>query len=178
MDPTLSHFALFDLPETFALDMGRLERARLAVQAQVHPDRHAAGTDRDRRLAMQWAAQANTAYRVLKNPSSRAAYLCERRGAPVDAENNTAMPADFLLQQMQWREALDDIRTGRDRNALQALVGEVRAQRDRRLEAIGEALDVHDAPQTAAGHVRALMFLDRFLDELHQADEAMSDASA
>ena len=177
MDLTQSHFALFGLPETFALDLDRLERARLAVQAQVHPDRHAAGTDRDRRLAMQWAAQANAAYRILKNPLSRAAYLCERRGVPVDAENNTAMPTDFLMQQMQWREALDDIRTRRDRETLKSLLAEVRGQRQQRIDAIGQALDADDAPAAAAGQVRALMFLERFLDELRQADETMSAAS-
>lgn len=178
MDFSQSHFALFGLPETFALDIARLERARLAVQAQVHPDRHAAGTDRDRRLAMQWAAQANAAYRTLKNPLSRAAYLCERRGVPVEAENNTAMPADFLMQQMSWRESLDDIRTGHDRIALQALLGEVQAQRQTRFDAVGAALDVDNAPAAAASQVRALMFLERFLDELRQTDEAMSAPSA
>ncbi len=70
---------------------------------------------------MQWATQANEAYRTLKSPLKRAAYLCERAGVPIDAESNTSMPAEFLMQQLQWREALDDARAERDDAALQAL---------------------------------------------------------
>ena len=173
MDLSQSHFALFGLPETFALDLAQLERARLAIQAQVHPDRFAAGTDRDKRLAMQWAAQANAAYLVLKNPVQRAAYLCERRAAPVQAENNTAMPADFLMQQMQWRETLDVLRDAQDAAGLQALRAEIQAQRTLRIAAIAQALDVDNAPQVAAGQVRALLFIDRLTEELRRAADAL-----
>ena len=172
MDSSPSHFALFGLPETFALDLARLERARLAVQSQVHPDRFAAGTDRDKRLAMQWAAQANTAYLTLKSPVQRAVYLCERRGVPIQAENNTAMPTDFLMQQMQWREALDDLRSAPNPAALEALQTEVQAQRAQRLAAIEQALDTDNAPEQAAEQVRALLFLDRFADELRRAKDS------
>ncbi|MGC8507846.1 MAG: Fe-S protein assembly co-chaperone HscB [Thiomonas sp.] len=172
-----SHFDLFGLPEKFALDLAQLERARLAVQSQIHPDRFAAGTDRDKRLAMQWAAQANAAYLVLKNPVQRAAYLCERRGVPVQAENNTAMPADFLMQQMQWREALDDLRDAGDAAGLQALHAQVQAQRTQRLAAITQALDVDNAPQIAAEQVRALLFLDRFTEELRRAADTLPQRS-
>ncbi|MGC9184420.1 MAG: Fe-S protein assembly co-chaperone HscB [Thiomonas sp.] len=172
-----SHFDLFGLPEKFALDLAQLERARLAVQTQIHPDRFAAGTDRDKRLAMQWAAQANAAYLVLKNPVQRAAYLCERRGVPVQAENNTAMPADFLMQQMQWREALEDLRDAADAAGLQALHAQVQAQRTQRMAAITQALDVDNAPQIAAEQVRALLFLDRFTEELRRAADALPQRS-
>lgn len=178
MDLSQSYFALFGLPETFALDLAQLERARLAVQAQIHPDRFAAGTDRDKRLAMQWAAQANAAYLALKNPVQRAAYLCERRGAPVQAENNNAMPADFLMQQMQWRESLDALRDAADAAGMQALGDEVQAQRAQRIAAIAQALDVDNAPRVAADQVRALLFLDRFTDELRRAAEALPQSAA
>ncbi|MEW6559760.1 MAG: Fe-S protein assembly co-chaperone HscB [Pseudomonadota bacterium] len=171
MDLDQSYFALFGLPETFALDLVQLERARLAVQSQVHPDRFAAGSDRDRRLAMQWAAQANAAYLTLKNPVQRATYLCERRGVPIQAENNTAMPADFLMQQMAWREALDELRDAADGAGLKTLETEVLTQRAERLEAVRQALDEHNAPQQAAEQVRALLFLDRFVEELRRASE-------
>ena len=173
MDVSQSYFALFGLPETFALDLAQLERARLAVQSQVHPDRYAAGSERDRRLAMQWAAQANAAYLTLKNPVQRATYLCERRGAPVQADSNTAMPAAFLQQQMEWREALDDLREAPDAAGLHALQNAVQAQRAERLARIAQALDVDQAPQTAAEQVRALLFLDRFAEELRRVDEAL-----
>ncbi len=106
------HFQLFDLPPRFALDMAALDSAYRSVQGQVHPDRFAAGTAAENRVAMQWATQANEAYRTLKSPLKRAAYLCERAGVPIDAESNTTMPTEFLMQQLQWREALDDARGG------------------------------------------------------------------
>ncbi|WP_079419299.1 Fe-S protein assembly co-chaperone HscB [Thiomonas intermedia] len=174
MDFTQSYFALFGLPETYGLDPVQLERARLAVQSQVHPDRFAAGTDRDKRLAMQWAAQANAAYLTLKNPVQRATYLCERRGVPIQAESNTAMPADFLMQQMAWREALDDLRDAADVAGLQALQAEVLAQRAERLGVVRQALDEENAPNRAAEQVRALLFLDRFAEELRRTAERLA----
>ena len=173
MDLPQSHFTLFGLPEAFTVDLPQLERARLAVQSQIHPDRFACGSDRDKRLAMQWAVQANAAYLVLKNPVLRAAYLCERRGAPVQAENNTAMPADFLMQQMEWRESLDALRDAADAAGLQALRADVQAQRAQCIAAIAQALDVDNTPQVAAEQVRALLFLDRFTDELRRVADAM-----
>ena len=74
----------------------------------MHPDRFAGEGAAAQRIAMQWAVRVNEAYQRLKDPLKRAAYLCELRGAPIEAESNTAMPAAFLMQQMAWREALDE----------------------------------------------------------------------
>lgn len=177
MDLAQSYFALFGLPETFSLDAAQLERARLAVQSQVHPDRFASGSDRDKRLAMQMAAQANAAYLTLKNPVQRASYLCERRGVAVQAENNTAMPTEFLMQQMQWREALDELRETADASGLETLRAEVQAQLAQRIEAIRQALDEQNAPQAAAEQVRALLFLDRFVEELRRTADSLPQPS-
>jgi molecular chaperone HscB len=164
-DPRHDHFALFDLPARFALDEASLEQAYHRVQSQVHPDRFAAAGAAERRVAMQWAARANEAFRTLRSPLTRAAYLCERHGQPIDAESNTAMPADFLMQQMQWREELDEARCG-DADAARALAREVEARRDEVLARIAAALDQqHDYAAAAAG-VRELHFIDRFRAEL------------
>ncbi len=164
-DPRHDHFALFDLPPRFAIDEASLEQAYRRVQGQVHPDRFAAAGAAERRVAMQWAARANEAFRTLRSPLARAAYLCERHGQPIEAESNTAMPAAFLMQQMQWREALDEVRGGDGAGAL-ALAREVEARRDEVLERVASALDErHDYAEAAAG-VRQLHFIDRFRDEL------------
>ncbi len=164
-DPRHDHFALFDLPPRFAIDEAQLERAYLRVQAQVHPDRFAAAGAAERRVAMQWAARANEAFRTLRSPVARAAYLCERHGHPINAESNTAMPADFLLQQMQWREQLDEARAG-DVAAARALAREVEARRAETLARIAAALDEQGDYAAAADGVRELHFIDRFHDEL------------
>ncbi len=164
-DPRHDHFALFGLPSRFALDPASLDEAYRRVQAQVHPDRFAAAGAGERRAAMQWAARANEAFRTLRSPLARAAYLCEKHGQPIQAESNTAMPAEFLLQQMQWREELDEARAG-DRAAVQSLAREVETRRDEVLSRVASALDDrHDYAAAAAG-VRELHFIDRFRDEL------------
>ena len=172
-DPRHDHFALFDLPARFAIDEASLEQAYRRVQAQVHPDRFAAAGAAERRVAMQWAARANEAFRTLRSPVARAAYLCERHGQPIEAESNTAMPAEFLHQQMHWREELDAARDG-GLEAARALASEVEARRQEVLARVASALDErHDYADAAAG-VRELHFIDRFRGELtaHLAAEA------
>lgn len=165
-------FTLFGLPEHFALDDAALAARWRALQAEVHPDRFAADGAAAQRVAMQWAVRVNEAYRRLKDPLRRAAYLCERRGAPIDAENNTAMPADFLVQQMAWREALDE---ADGLAAVEALDDEVRRHERERLSALAHALDGPDAADaaSAAAQVRALMFVARFRQDIERRLEAL-----
>ena len=172
------HFELFDLPARFALDMAALDGAYRSVQGQVHPDRFAAGSAAETRVAMQWATQANEAYRTLRSPLRRAAYLCERAGVPIGAESNTAMPAEFLMQQMQWRETLDDARASRDGTSLQALNSCTTVERDRLLGEIERALDVDSDPGHAALLVRQLMFIEKFASELASSVHALAASRA
>ena len=98
-------FELFDVPVQYAQDRAQLDARWKALQREAHPDRFAADGAAAQRVAMQWSVRINEAYQRLKDPLKRAAYLCELQGAPVQAENNTAMPPAFLMQQMEWRES-------------------------------------------------------------------------
>ena len=89
------------------------------LQREAHPDRFAAQGPAAQRVAMQWSVRINEAYQRLRDPLKRAAYLCELHGAPIRAEDNTAMPAAFLMQQMQWREALDEATGAAELDALE-----------------------------------------------------------
>ena len=172
------HFELFNLPRRFGLDMDSLDAAYRSVQSQVHPDRFVAGTAAEGRVAMQWATRANEAYRTLKSPLRRAAYLCELAGAPIEAESNTSMPADFLTQQLQWREALEEARATRDGARLQALDQVMTSERDRLLAEIERALDVDVDHARATLLVRQLMFIEKFGTEVASAVETMRDSRA
>jgi molecular chaperone HscB len=152
-------FVLFGLPERFALDRPDLDARWRKLQASAHPDKFAADGAAAQRVAMQWSVRINEAYRRLREPRARAAYLCELRGAPIGAHSNTAMPADFLMQQMSWREALDD---ADDESALALLQSEVRATERGLLDQLADLLDRQNAPALAAERVRALMFIERF----------------
>lgn len=157
-------FALFGLPQQFTQDRSAIDAAWKALQAQIHPDKFAAEGAAAQRLAMQWSVRINEAYQRLKNPLKRAAYLCTLAGVVIDAERNTAMPTDFLMQQMQWREALDD--AGRDEAALQALHDEASNWQGQTLERCGQLLDAERAPEAAAALVRQLLFVEKFLQEV------------
>lgn len=166
-----NHFDLFNLPARFTLDMDALDAAYRDVQGQVHPDRFVNATDAEKRVAMQWATRANEAYQTLKNPQKRARYLCELNGVDLQTESNTAMPMAFLMQQMDWREELGEARAHKNVDALEALDEQVKAERKTRLDVVGRELDAGDY-ETAAQGVRALMFLEKFGEEVHHAFEA------
>jgi molecular chaperone HscB len=163
-----THFELFGLEPVFDLPQAELDDRFRRYQAAVHPDRHAGGSDTQRRLALQFAANGNEAYRILSDATSRGAYLCELHGAPIDAERNTAMPADFLMQQMAWREAIDEVRGLDGDVAASGLGARLGAERDLTLARLKDLIDgERDFPQ-AAMQVRRLMFYDKLQSELRQ----------
>lgn len=163
------YFALFGLPARFTVDEAALDAAYRTVQSQAHPDRFAHAGDAERRVAMQWAAHANEAYRTLRQPLKRAIYLLSLRGIDIQAENNTAMAPDFLMQQMEWREALQDAVQQRDAAALDALLRSLRQEKRERQSALGGLLDGGD-DEAAAAAARQLMFVEKIE---HDASEAI-----
>ncbi len=163
-------FTLFGLPQRFALDRNALDDCWRALQAQVHPDRFASDGASAQRLAMQWAVRVNEAYQRLKDPLKRGAYLCELRGVPIQADNNTAMPAAFLMQQMAWREDLDD---ANGVTAVERLDAAVATDETARLAELGHTLDERADTAAAAQQVRALMFVARFRQDIDRRLEAL-----
>jgi len=121
MDPRADHFALFGLDRGFRLDLSDLDSRYRDIQAQVHPDRFAHAGEAERRLSMQWATHANEAFRTLKSPLTRGHYLLELRGVDPGFDTNTAMAPDFLMEQMEWREALGEATDAADEDALDEL---------------------------------------------------------
>ena len=170
--PTLqsNDFELFDLEHCFRQDRAAVDARWKNLQREAHPDKFAALGGSAQRVAMQWSVRINEAYLRLKDPLKRAAYLCELNGAPVNAEKNTAMPSDFLMQQMQWRESLEKATSLAD---VYEITAELADSKQELLQKCESLLDqAHDYP-AAVAQVRALMFLDRFgsdvekrLDEL------------
>ena len=167
-----SHFELFGLAPTFRLDTAALERAYREIQSRVHPDRFAHAGDAERRASLQWTTRVNEAYRALKSPVQRASHILALQGVDVAFETNTAMPRDFLVQQMELREALEE---AKDAPALEALQGRLSAEK-REIEAkIGEAIDARRDYAVAAGLVRKLQFLEKLDAEIDAAYEAIDE---
>ena len=156
-------FQLFAVPATFAQDRAVLDARWKDLQREAHPDRFAAQGAAAQRVAMQWSVRINEAYQRLRDPIRRASYICELNGAPLNAENNTAMPGAFLMQQMEWREALDD---ARDIAAVEVLQEDVETTRARALSSLDWLIDEKGDYPGAVQQVRALMFIERFSQDV------------
>ncbi len=163
-------FELFGVPRQFAQNRPGLDARWKELQREAHPDRFAMHGPSAQRLAMQWSVRINEAYQRLKDPLKRAAYLCELGGAAIRAEDNTAMPAAFLMQQMEWREALED---APDSAALDALDQAVREARTAALQRCEQLLDGQHDYAGASSEVRALMFIARFADDVDRRRDAL-----
>src|SRR4051812_12403319 len=165
MNLAIDDFALFGLPRRFALERGELDARRRALQGEVHPDRFAGADAAARRAAMQSAVRVNEAHARLADPLKRAAYLCELAGTPIRAEDNTAMPVDFLREQMAWRESLDDAAS---RAEVDAVAHDLADARRQAYERLASALDELGDYAVAVQEVRALMFIERFAADVDE----------
>lgn len=159
------HFALFGLPRSFVLDPGVLDAAWKRVAMTVHPDRFATASAVEKRVAMQWSARANEAYRILRDPLTRARYLCESAGVDLQTETNTSMSADFLMQQMQWHERLDDIRDSGDVNDCAAFAAELADSLTVTTATVQQLLEAKQYSEAAA-RIREWMFLDKIITQV------------
>ena len=165
------YFRFFGLNQQFNIDLPALDQAYLAIQKEVHPDRHARGSETEQRLAMQMATLANTAFQTLKNPIQRGLYICQLHGVDARLETNTAMPAAFLMKQMEWRENLDE--QAEDLPALEAMMQEVEQSKSQTLAEIAQAIDGARNYQRAAELLRGLLFIDKFAVELDDTIAAL-----
>ena len=158
-------FVLFQLPRRFEIDsLELLERWR-ALQKMAHPDRFSMQGDAAKRLSLQWSTRINEAYQRLKDPLRRAAYLCHLNGVEINAQTNTAMPASFLMEQMNWREALDEAGSAADFDAIEHWV---ETQITTTEQAVAKLLDLEPDPNAAGAQVRAWMFLERFEQSMRE----------
>ena len=167
-----SHFELFGLPAAFSIDELMLEKAYRDIQSQVHPDRFAHAGDAERRASLQWTTRVNEAFQTLKNPVSRARHLLELQGVDVAFETNTAMPPEFLMQQMELREKLEE---AKDAEALDALRKDLFSSRGSLQGEIAKAIDAEKNYSAAADLVRKLQFLHRLDEEIDAAYEALDE---
>lgn len=173
-DFTRNHFELFGLPARFRLDAAALERAYRELQRNVHPDRYAGAADHEKRLALQGSARVNEAYRTLKEPVARAEYLLQLSGVDATAETDTRLPVDFLMRQLERREAADDARAGRDEHALAAILEDVQRESGELLADLEQVLDGDDR-EAARMRVRELRFLAKLGDDLRDMQLAELD---
>jgi molecular chaperone HscB len=163
-----NHFDLFGLSPIYSIEGEALERSYREIQSKVHPDRYAHAGDAERRASLQWTTRVNEAYRTLKDPVQRARHLLELHGVDVAFETNTAMPPEFLMQQMELRESLEAAKTPASLDEMRKRLRQNKAELQKQ---IAEALDIRKEYAGAAGLVRKLQFLDRLDEEIDSAYE-------
>lgn len=168
-------FALFGLPRRYRLDEAALEAAWHDLQSQVHPDRYAHLPDVEKRRSMQWATRVNEGFRVLRKPLTRAQYLLELAGVDAGIETNTAMSPEFLMEQMEWREAVEEARDAAEIEDLEQLHQRLRLHAREVLGGLERALDDDGDYVAAADTVRRLMFIEKLQHEIDDALEALED---
>lgn len=162
-------YALFDLPRSFRLDSAALDLRYRELQSRVHPDKFAHLSDGERRLSVQWATRVNEAYQTLRSPLARGRYLLSLHGVDTQEETNTAMPVDFLMQQMELREGLEEARQSGDMVALDALEARVKPMIHALHLQLALALDEQRDDAAAAGIVRKLRFMEKLAEEIGTA---------
>jgi molecular chaperone HscB len=173
MDFSQTHFELFGLPQSYALDRDKLDTAYRELQNTVHPDRFAAQPEAEQRVAMQWATQVNEAYQTLRHAVNRGVYLLKLQGINALDANNTKMAPGFLMQQMEWREAIEDARAANDVASLDALTDDLRGAH-RRIEAqLAELIDTAHDYEAASEAVRQLRFMDKLIAEIGDVYEEL-----
>lgn len=155
-------FALLGLPARFHQDAALIDEHWKRAIALVHPDRFAGRGEQEKRVAEQWAGRINDAKATLLNPVLRAKLLLETAGVTLDAESDTKMPADFLMQQIEWRERVE---SGGDYEALRA---EVEASYASEISLLEKSLDETHDYGVARDAVRRVMFLDKIKRELSE----------
>ncbi len=172
-DFSQNHFRLLGLEPAFQIDLGKLEKAYREIQNQVHPDRFAHLGDTERRMSMQWSTHVNEAYQTLKKPINRARYLLQLNGVETHEETNTAMPPEFLMQQMDWREAIGEAKAEGDQARLDTLDDELESNTRSLQNELTQLLDTDKNYAAAAGAVRKLKFMEKLTSEVHDALEAL-----
>jgi molecular chaperone HscB len=170
---TQNYFEFFNLPATFNLDLASLETIFRKIQSEVHPDRFVAGTTSEKLHSMQTATLANEAYTTLKAPALRAAYLLTLQGIDATPETNTKMPVDFLMQQMEWREALEDAKHAKNIEALESLLLEMKAEAKSLQADLSDLFDRKHDFSTATDTTRKLIFIDKVCADINKAIEQL-----
>ncbi|WP_422475664.1 Fe-S protein assembly co-chaperone HscB [Endozoicomonas sp. ALB032] len=178
VDLTKNFFELFQLPVEFQVDQALLSERYRELQKSVHPDRFAGEDERQQRLAVQYAAYVNEGLETLKLPLNRSLYLLDLAGHSVDLENNTIMDTAFLMEQMELREAVSEIREHQDPKSeldrLMAQVDQSVTDYQNEFASLWQKGDEASLEQAAAV-VQKMQFMVKLSIELEQLEAELLD---
>lgn len=169
-----NYFEFFSLPQQFDVDLKALESNYRKIQSDSHPDRFVTASASEKLAAMQAATLANEAYLTLKSPGLRGAYLLGLSGIVAIDEKNNQMPADFLMQQMEWREAVEDAEHARDVTVLEHLLDEIALEAKQLQQTLSTQFKQNQLAD-ATDSTRKLIFMDKVRADIIKAIEKLED---
>ena len=168
-------FALFDLPVAFQVDSALLNERYLALQKSLHPDNFSAASAQEQRLAMQKSAEINDALRILKDPIARAdSIIALNTGEQENPEEKSNKDIGFLMQQMEWRETLENIENRKDTDELTAFTKEIDQIRHAILSELSTAL-AEQQWNVARAMTDKLRFIKKLQTEIERVEETLLD---
>lgn len=173
-------FELFGLPVSYDVDLTQLQQQYMKLQKQLHPDRFANASDQQKRLSMQQTSWVNEALTTLKDPVLRAAYLLKLNGVDISLENETTMDAAFLMQQLEMREKLDQVRQSyktaqHDPLAeLESITNQVKQATHEMMSGFAESLNAGQFDE-AREWIRKLQFLKKAKNEVNALTASIED---
>lgn len=171
---SLNYFELFGITPTFDVDSAALESSFRKIQSDSHPDRFVTATASEKLTAMQTATNANEAYLTLKSPGLRGAYLLSLSGIIAVDEKNNQMPADFLMQQMEWREAVEDAENAGDIFALEELLETIASEAKQLQSGLSNQFKQNQLTD-ATDSTRKLIFMDKVRADIIKVIEKLED---
>ena len=168
-------FELFGLPVSYDVDLNKIQQQYMALQKQVHPDKFASGSDLEKRLSMQQTSWINEAQTTLKDPVLRASYLLKLRGIDFSLENETTMDAAFLMQQLEMRERLENIKNETDPlESLDSIAEKVKASTVVMMDGFTQSL-ADDQLDDAREWIRKLQFMQKAKKEINILSAEIED---
>jgi len=173
MSAVNNYFDLLGIPTHFNVDLSVLDANYRKIQNEVHPDKFVTASASERLQSMQKATMTNEAYQTLKHPTSRARHLLELQGIATLEDSNTAMPADFLMTQMEWRENIEDAKNAKDIAALDAQLQQMR-QEAKQLQ-LQLATELETNTEQATLTVRKLSVIDKVSADVNALISKLED---
>jgi len=159
------YFNLFQLEPSFNIDTEALEQTYRTLAARFHPDKFASASAFEQKQAVMMSSTINDAYRTLKSPIDRAAYLLKSQNIDADAPEHTSFSPEFLMQQMEWRETLMDAQMEQNHDAIRALDQEIQEVQSSLYQDLQQAFEQQDY-ESAAQWVRHGRFLNKLRKEI------------
>ena len=158
---TQNFFELFNLPEKFQIDTEKLQENYRSIQKEIHPDRFATSSENEKMQSMIKTTQINDAYQTLKSPIKRAKYILSLH----KFNEKVTLPPDFLMQQMEWEEHLEEIE--KDKNELEQFKLSINKEYEQHSSLAQQQIDSEQKWSEAAITIDKLYFIEKLLFKIN-----------